>query len=229
MDDRVWVGPTSRCPAGWSVCDSIEALLTTPGTPSWIVVDDQAGVLRESGFARLYEHFPLTKIERIVGPWRAGVGRTDPQWPLVTTRREQCISGANTCLETAWSPLTSGYDDLAVEDAVPNLTGLAFNIQITDLELREMWADWLTCSGGELRSTGQVDVLIRDTSQAVPVDELSGARCIVTLAPDPWNTATTSSTDNLQRGQAFTLAVSILDSPARVTQRALAILPRAIC
>jgi hypothetical protein len=125
--------------------------------------------------------------------------------------------------------LTSGYDDLAVEDAVPNLTGLAFNIQITDLELREMWADWLTCSGGELRSTGQVDVLIRDTSQAVPVDELSGARCIVTLAPDPWNTATTSSTDNLQRGQAFTLAVSILDSPARVTQRALAILPRAIC
>lgn len=227
MDDRAWVGPATHCPAGWLEYQSVEALLAAPCSPNWIVLDDRAGVLRESDFGRLYGYAPLAKIERIVGPWRAGVGRTDPQWPLATTRRDDSLStGVSSTDEATWHPLTSGYDDLATEATLPDLAGLIFDVQITDTELRKMWIDWLAHSGGELSCAGQVDVLICDNFHTSHEDALSVVRCVVMLAPDPWNADSPLNSDGTQSKQPQKLVVSVLDSPARVMQRVMAILPR---
>lgn len=229
MDDRVWVGPASRCPSGWTSVESIEAILANPATPAWVVVDDPSGVLREADFTNLYGHVPFARIERVVGSWRAGVGRTDPQWPLATLRREYDIPEAVPSTARSWSPLTSGYEDLASGDVIPDLTGLSFGIQIGDPELRAMWADWLKYAGGELSRDRRVDVLIRDDSTGFGDTAVSATRCVIVLTPDPWNFEASLdclADDETGGEQLLELAVSVLDSPARVTQRLLAALSR---
>lgn len=229
MDDRVWVGSASRCPSGWASVESIETILDNPANPAWVVVDDPSGVLREADFTNLYGHVPFARIERVVGPWRAGVGRTDPQWPLATLRREYDIPEASLSTARNWSPLTSGYEDLASGSVIPDLTGLSFGIQIRDSELRAMWADWLKYAGGELSRDQRVDVLIRDDSTGFSDTTVTATRCVVVLTPDPWNSEASPACltgDETEAEQLQELAVSVLDSPAWVTQRLLTALPR---
>ena len=86
MDEQAWVGPAEQAPLGWTVFPSLEALLDSPLRAERIVLDDRAAVLREADFLKVYAHSPLAQITRCVGPWRAGIGRTDPAWPLVTAQ-----------------------------------------------------------------------------------------------------------------------------------------------
>lgn len=223
MDDQMWVGPDSRCPAGWQGCESLDVMLRLPGSPRKVVVIDRPATLRQADFDKLFGHAPLAKIERVVGPWRAGVGRTDPQWPLATTRRDDVLPDVNLPSTSDWCPLTSGYDDLAVEDSCPELQGLTFRVQINDAELSEMWVDWLTQSGGSLCETSQVDVLIRDSSNTRPETTVTAKLCLVTLSHDPWNAVAPASDCLFSRE----LVVSVLDSPARIMQRALSTSQRA--
>lgn len=223
MDDQIWVGQDSHTPAGWQGCGSVEALLRLPGSPRKIVVIDRPAALRQADFDMLFSYAPLAKIERLVGPWRAGLGRTDPQWPLATTRRDDMTSDVDVPSTSDWCPLTSGYDDLAVEGSFPELHGLTFRVQINDAELREMWVDWLTQSGGSLSETSQVDVLIRDCPDSRSAPTVTTKLCVVTLSHDPWNAAA-AATDCLFSRE---LVVSVLDSPARIMQRALSASQRA--
>ncbi len=229
MDDCVWVGPEFLCPAGWSTCESVPSLLTLPVSPRVIGIDDPAAVLRESDFARLFSCAPLARIERVIGPWRAGVGRTDPQWPLATTLREVPLGGLDSIDGLTWSPLTSSYDDLATEAPVVDLAGTRFGIQISDVELREMWADWLTLSGGEL-SNDRVDVLIRDTAVRDTLRFGDAIRCLVMLSPAPWNAVPgdRGSRSEIRQESAppHEITVSVLDSPSRIMQRVMAAIER---
>ena len=86
MDERAWIGPAERAPGGWTVFPSLHAFLGSRWHPRHIVLDDPAALLREADFLKVYAHSPLARLERRVGPWRAGVGRTDPTWPRVTTQ-----------------------------------------------------------------------------------------------------------------------------------------------
>lgn len=229
MDDRIWVGSTSRCPVGWSSLESLEAVRATAAHPVWVMVDDPAGVLREADFLHLYGIIPFARIERVVGPWRAGVGRTDPQWPLATLHRDDAISDAILFHAAGCLPLTSGYEDLAGGEVIPDLTGLNFGIEIGDPELRAMWADWLTLAGGLLSRAPQVDVLVRDNSAGVCHSQVSDNGCVVVLSADPWNAEPSPADfadDGVANSQRYSLTASVLDSPARVTQRLLAVLPR---
>ena len=230
MDDRVWVGPASRCPLGWLSVESMEALFATPINPAHVVVDDPAGVLREADFLQLYGHAPLSRIERVVGPWRSGVGRTDPQWPLGSLRRQDDLPESTFSEAPTWPPLTAGYEDLSGCDVIPDMTGLSYRLEISDPELRAMWADWLTLAGGQLTRELPVDVLICEDSADLNDAMVSAAECIVVLSPAPWNTGNSLHSlagHGAANEQPFILAASVLDSPARVTQRALDAVQRA--
>ncbi len=153
MDERVWVGSRGHTPAGWVGIESVEAYLSSAMSVVRIVIDDPAAVLREADFIRLFECSPLAGIERVVGPWRAGVGRSDPTWPLLTTRggdrwfSEQLDDWSDCPL-----PLTADYEEIAAALVAQPvcLDGISFSVQIADGELRQMWEEVLQWSGAEL-------------------------------------------------------------------------------
>ena len=150
MDERAWVGSTDRTPAGWVGFESVEAYLASAMFARQILVDDPAAAFREADFLKLFEHSPLAKIERVVGPWRAGVGRTDPTWPLVTTR------GGIQDQHSDWSdrplPMTADYEEIAAAQIAQPvcLDGISIWVQIADGELRQMWEELLPTVGAEL-------------------------------------------------------------------------------
>jgi hypothetical protein len=153
MDERAWIGPAERAPAGWTAFLSLEAYLESPWRASGMVLDDRAAVLREADFLRVYAHSPLAHIERRVGPWRAGVGRTDPVWPRVT------MAASDPCpLDQTgdWSkrplPMTADYDEIAAAlVAQPvRLDGISICVRITDGDLQQMWEDILCKAGAVL-------------------------------------------------------------------------------
>lgn len=223
MDDRVWVGPASSCPEGWLSVESVAALLAAPTNLTRVVIDDSAGVLREADFLDLYSHAPLARIERVVGPWRSGVGRTDPQWPLASLRRTDDLPGATLTDASSWPPLTAGYEELSGCDVIPDLAGLEYGLEISDPELREMWADWLTLAGGRLSRKRPVDVLICEDSVDFRDASMMAARCVVVLSSAPWNSGdfpACRAWHEAANGQLCSLlTVSVLDSPARITRR----------
>lgn len=219
MDESVWVGPAERTPPGWIGCESVEAFLASAIHPGRIVIDDRAAMLREADFIRLFEHSPLASIERVVGPWRAGIGRTDPVWPLVTTTSRESLAG------TPWRPLTGGYDELAAVETLVDLTGITVAVQISDPELRAMWIDWLGAVGAELRIDAEdADVLIQDDC-VLPLNSIQRcARWIVHLRPDPWNSAETSQPADVIAAESseslpVIISVSNLDAPTLVMHR----------
>jgi len=229
MQERVWVGPAEHIPFGWVGCESVEAFLDSELHPERIVIDDRAAALREGDFVRLFEHSPFARIERVVGPWRAGIGRTDPEWPLVTrTSRDSLFDGP-------WRPLTGGYDELAAVEALADLAGMTFAVQISAPELRAMWIDWLSDAGAELR-TDEANVLIRDgfvRPSDASQESAATTHCIVQLLPDPWNAAETLSAHGLNAtdemaSRCIEIMASVLDSPAQVMHRILAEWKRAI-
>jgi|GEM_PF-3419209 len=221
MDERVWVGSIAHTPVGWVSCESVEALLASALSPTRIVLDDRAAALREADFARVYAHSPLARIERVVGPWRAGIGRTDPEWPLATTRDPNSAPESGSLEIAPWRPLTIQYDELAYLTTLPDLSGLSCSVMIADTELREMWIHWLEHAGAK-RGTHKVDVLIQDGS-IHPAEQLSPTATpaclpewIVHLRPDPWNAEQRA---NLQTVRPIVITASVLDSPALMMQR----------
>ena len=237
MDEQAWVGPAEQAPLGWTVFPSLEALLDSPLRAERIVLDDRAAVLREADFLKVYAHSPLAQITRCVGPWRAGIGRTDPAWPLVTT----CRSDGDTLDAAAWLPLTSGYDGLSAEEEPLDLSGVSVGIRIADPELRGMWIDFLSQFGADRVDEG-ADVLV--------VDEAfrrtgSAHSFIVQLRSDPWNADAEWGESNVAfrsakespfaerkatLGAAPTspvIAASVLDSPTAVMRRVLRMWERA--
>ncbi len=247
MNTRVWVGPAENAPTGWTVVGSLEAFLSTSPhlNPTQIVFDDRAAALRESDFQRVYAHSPLARITRIVGPWRAGIGRTDPAWPLATTLCDGPSNLSDLAGERDWLPLTSGYDECAAAHELANLSGLIICVNIRDPELREMWIDTLQLAGAELKTDG-AEVLIQDGSEPLiwpesPRPTEPSIQVIVSLRDDPWNLQhdqhpewTLRSEQAAERAQAnsgsvhqiIRIVASILDPPAAVMQRAVEILKR---
>ena len=227
MDERVWVGSIAHTPEGWVSCESVEALLASALSPQRIVLDDRAAVLREADFARVYAHSPLARIERVVGPWRAGIGRTDPEWPLATTRDPNSVPESGSLEIAPWRPLTIQYDELAFLTTLPDLSGLTCSVEIADSELREMWIHWLEHAGAKL-GTHEVDVLIQDGSIHPTERSNLGERSsptatpacipdwIVHLRPDPWNAEQRA---NRLTVRPIEITASVLDSPALVMQR----------
>lgn len=232
MIERVWVGSAEQTPAGWVLCESLEAFQESPYHPEQIVLDDRAGTFRQTEFLKLFKQSPLARIARVVGPWRAGIGRTDPSWPLVTTRRLDSIHSAQALSESARHPLTGGYDELAAVDDGFDLSGISVDVQLSDPELREMWVDSLKQAGAEI-GYGEAEVLITDQLTTLSSDPV--ARLIVHLRPDPWNAnrgigfqpvracAEVGADDRLEAYPTeefpLTLTASVLDSPALVMQR----------
>ncbi len=209
MDEQAWVGPAETAPVGWTVFPSLEALLDSPLRAERIVLDDRAAVLREVDFLKVYTHSPLARITRCVGPWRAGIGRTDPAWPLVTT----CRSGGDSLDAAAWLPLTSGYDGLAAEEEPVDLSGVSVGVRVSDPELREMWVDGLQQFGADLVDEG-ADILIVDESF-----RRTGSvhAFVVQLRSDPWNADTTWAESSV---------ASVLDSPVAIMRRVLRVWER---
>ena len=208
MDERAWVGPVDQAPVGWTVFPSLEAFLDSPLHPGQIVLDDRAAVLREADFLRVYAHSPLAQITRCAGPWRAGIGRTDPAWPLVTT----CRSEGEFLDESAWRPLTSGYDGLAAEEELLDLSGVSVGVWIADPELRGMWVDSLASAGSELVSDAEAEVqIVAGVSHPdLPRTHERATPLLVSLRPDPWNAVPDSPRE---------IVASVLDSPWSVMQR----------
>ena len=231
MDECVWVGSAGLTPPGWGCFASVEAFLASRVSPTRIVIDDRAGALREADFLRLYERAPLARIERVVGPWRAGVGRTDPAWPLATTQVGDSPQSPNPQFAAAWSPLTSGYDELLPPPEFVDLSGVSVAVQISDPELRGMWVDSLKLAGAALETAAEADLLVSDHLEPLlsgPVPHL-----IVHLRPDPWNAIPRGigfqpvifcrNPDRLEADlmeePPLVIAASVLDSPVLVLQR----------
>lgn len=212
MEERAWIGPAEYTPPGWTGFTSLEGFLGSRWCPDRIILDDPAAVLREADFLKVYAHSPLARLERRVGPWRAGVGRTDPTWPRVTTQasdpcpREQPGDWSEPPLPLA---MTADYDEIAaalVSQPV-SLEGFRVCVQIADGELRQMWEDILHKAGAEL-------VALPDASSVRLVDDFHGRECgaaeafCVRLTTAPW----------LVPASASEVAFSTSDSPWSVMQ-----------
>lgn len=191
MDERVWVGSRERTPAGAVGFDSIEAFLSSTMIAHQILIEDPAATRREADFLKLFSHSPLAQIEREVGPWRAGLARTDPAWPLVTTSLS--AHDWSSPLPDEWAgnslPLTADYEDIAAAAvSLPVcLEGIRFSVQIADGELRQLWEDLLPRAGAELVALpDSAEVWLWDGS---PRRELPAAETFcVLLTTAPWQT-----------------------------------------
>ena len=210
MDARVWVGSIERAPKDWVGFESVEAFLHSTISAARIVIDDPAAALREADFLRLFEHSPLAMIERVVGPWRAGIGRTDPVWPLVTTRAgdhwssEQLDDWSNCPL-----PLTADYEEIATALVAQPvcLNGISVSVQIADGELQQMWEEILQSAGAELvdlPDSALVWLLDDSPRRELPASVLF---CVY-LTTAPW----------LDRPSAHAVAFSTSESPWSVMQ-----------
>lgn len=174
-----------RTPTGWVGVESVEAYLASAMFARQILVDDPAAALREADFLKLFEHSPLAKIVRVVGPWRAGVGRTDPAWPLVTTRGG--ISDQPCDCSDRPLPMTTDFEEIAASLVAPPvcLDGISVSVQIADGELRQMWEDLLPTVGAELAALpDSASVWLLDDS---PRRELPAVKPLcVYLTTAPW-------------------------------------------
>ncbi len=210
MDERVWVGSLERMPAGGVGIQSVESYLTSAMTAQRIVIDDLAAALREADFLRLFTHSPLARIERLVGPWRAGLGRTDPAWPRVTTRcGDQWSAELLDDYPVCPLPLTADYEEIAAALVAQPvcLDGVSVSVQIADGELRQMWEDLLSTVGAELVAlpdSASVWLLDESSRWELPTSE---PHC-VHLTTAPW----------LEPTSARSIAFSTSDSPWSVMQ-----------
>ncbi len=225
MDERVWVGQKEHAPNGWTVYSSIGACLALSVGPEQIVIEDRAAILREADFLRVYEHCPLSRIQRCVGPWRAGIGRTDPTWPTVTTYGTEWASPSD--FAAPYLPLTSGYDELAHHKLAHHagfvdLAGVTVAVSLSDPQLREMWIDALTSEGAKLAPSEEAEVLMMDCPSDLRLRLTAGPprRLIVSLFPDPWNAASTTPPE---------IVASVLDSPWSVMSHISQRLKRGDC
>lgn len=202
MDEQVWIGPAEQAPGGWSVFASLEAFLASFVHPDRLLLDDRAAVLREADFLKVYSHSPLSGIVRRVGPWRAGVGRTDPTWPLLTTLCQTALP----LHEADGHPLTAGYEELAARQAPTDLSGVTVSVRVTDPELRGMWLDCLASAGAELvaDAEAEVQIVVGVAHSDLPPAHERATPLRVSLHPDPWNVAPDSSRE---------IVASVLDSP----------------
>ena len=236
-DEHVGIAPDEYALVDETWFESAKKSLASSSLPVRLVIVDRAAALREADFLRVYSHAPLARIVRLVGPWRAGIGRTDPTWPLGTTWSEDRVSDVDSLAEVPWCPPTSGYDELVSWPAGADLTGLSVTVRISDQELREMWADSLEEAGAELGFDG-TDILVSDNLESSPAHP--AARLIVHLRPDPWNAIPRGIgfqpvriSEEDDRLEAFptdelplTITASVLDSPALVLQQIAAALMR---
>ncbi len=192
MYERAWIGPAEGAPEGWTILPSLKEFLGARWHPRHIVLDDPAAVLREADFLQVYAHSPLARLERRVSPWRAGVGRTDPTWPRVTTLASDSCPGEQ---PGDWSelplplplPMTADYDEIAaalVSQPVC-LEGIRVCIQIADGDLHQMWENILHQAGAER-------VALPDSESVWLVDDFhrrghaaAGVLC-VRLTTAPW-------------------------------------------
>ena len=212
MDERTWIGPAERAPVGWTVSPSLDVFLGSRLPPRRIVLDDPAAVLREADFLKVYSHSPLAQIVRRIGPWRAGVGRTDPVWPRATT---QASDPCPLDQPSDWSevppplPMTADYDELAATLVAQPvcLKGVICWVQIADRELRKMWEETLRLAGAEV-------LAMPNSAQVWVLDEWYGSDheatevLCVRLTTAPWLVAPSASE----------VAFSTSDSPWSVMQ-----------
>ena len=208
MAVRIGVGPTVRPLTHSALPPSFEGLVVSSAESQFVVIDDPAAQLRETDFLKIYADAPLARIVRRVGPWRAGIGRTDPTWPLATTFAANTFLPDNIPAEALNLPSTSGYEERIPHPVFPDFTGMSVDFRISDPALREMWVDSLKQTGAEL-GFAEADVLISDLPESDLSEEVP---MIVSLRPDPWNAAPP------QEGGS-SIAASVLDSPALVMQR----------
>lgn len=201
MNECVWIGPAKHAPAGWIVVPTLEAFLSSSYHPSQIAIVDQGATLREADFLAIYQHSPLSKLTRSVGPWRAGIGRTDPNWPRLTTwveappLFESLDSGSELPL-----PLTADYDQISrSENSNSNsnsLRGISVCIRITDQEFRQMWEETLRAVGAEVvDAVESVMVLLTDEAgvSSLPILDRRHGGLILRLTTAPWLIETSAS------------------------------------
>lgn len=179
-----------------------------------IVVNDPAAILRESDWLKLYAAAPLSRIVRCVGPWRAGLERTDSQWPLSTTVVAGCLDELMAHLSPTKLPFTASYDEragtLADIDTLP-LRGTIARVVIRQSDLAAMWEDTLReCDvcilrEGESTHPDRVNLVVTDR------DLSSDVVWTIRLVPDPWNVSATPKQ----------IVASVLDSPWLVLKRFL--------
>ena len=210
MDERAWIGPAEGAPGGWTVFPSREEFLGSRWHPRHLVLDDPAAVLREADFLEIYAHAPLARLERRVGPWRAGVGRTDPTWPRVTTlASDPCPLDESGDWSEPPLPMTADYPEIAaalVSQSV-RLAGIRVCIQIADGELRQMWENLLHEAGAELvaRPDAESVWLVDDFHRR---EHKAAELLCVRLTTAPW----------LVPPSASVVAFSTSDSPWSVMQ-----------
>ena len=228
MTECVWVGAVEHTPPGWAGVESVEQLLASSIQAKRIVIDDRAATLREADFLRIFQHSPLAKIERAVGPWRAGIGRTDSAWPIASTAPIDTPVKVDSTFTVDWVPVTSGYDELAAIASLAHvsdsqLMGISFEVRIVDPELRMMWIDSLRHAGAKPQAIN-ADLFIEVDSESSPISQgplKTGTppRLRVSLRPDPWNASHSEEMLAIGSSHPTEITASILDSPQLVIQR----------
>ncbi len=169
-----WIGPSEGLSAshfGWQRFTNVEQFLSHFRPWAVVVINDPPGLLRHADFQSVWEHAPFARLIRVVGPYRAGLGRTDPQWPSATlwtsgSERLARVDPASLC--DRWVPPTAEYIEIEFPSRTAlSLVGTKVALAFSDAELSESWSDWVLALGGTIVAAPHADLQIVDAdSQA---------------------------------------------------------------